>query len=92
MEVGGGLGGYGLRRGVAELRQKGCGVGGVGGLVLLATQRDRREEWGVGLDEDAVGGGFSGDLLDQRRFGVGKVAGEGEIAALASVGRTQADG
>ena len=43
----------------------------VGGLVELAAQGDRREERCVGLDEDAVGWGLGGNLLDGGGFGVG---------------------
>ena len=53
----------------------------VGGVVELASVGDGGEEGGVGLNQDAVGRGGGGDLLDVGGPGVGEVAGEGEVAA-----------
>ncbi len=56
-------------------------MGDEGGLVSLAAVGDGGEEWGVGFDEDAVGGGLGGGFADGGGFGVGEVAGEGEVEA-----------
>ena len=81
VEVGGGEGGEFFGGDAAE-GGEGCGgVGDEGGFVALAAVGDGGEEWGVGLDEDAVGGGVGGGFADGGGFGVGEVAGEGEVEA-----------
>ena len=78
-EVGGGQGCKGFGREAAEVGESGGGVGDEGRLVALAAVGDGSEEWGVGLDEDAVGGGEGGGLADGFGSGVGEIAGEGEV-------------
>ena len=48
---------------------------------MLASVGDGSQEWGVGFDEEAVGGGCGCGFADGGGFGVGEVAGEGEVEA-----------
>ncbi len=82
MEVGRGLRGDGVGRGVAEVGEKGSGFGykrGFVGLLTAAGLRD--EERGVGFYQEAIGGCGLRDLLESGAFGVGEIAGEGEVKA-----------
>src|SRR5580698_1058736 len=80
-EVFGGLRRKLWRWDATQFRDEHAGERCVGGLVALAAKVAGREKGRVGFDENAISGRVAGDILDNRRFRIGHVTGEGKIEA-----------